>query len=236
MEIMELSDENRLTQKIREWGADIVGFAHVREVLPEELSHLPAAISIGVRLSDQIVRGIRNGPTMLYAYNVSITNSLLNEIALKTSNYLQNSDFDAVPIPAAQSSRKSKILFQHKTAATCAGIGWIGKSSLLVNPKYGPRLRLVTVLTDAPITQYGKPFREGRCGSCKRCAAVCPVGAIKDINWKRGIDVHEYFDLEKCQEYIDREGLLLDKPVCGICISACPVGLQIISTIKTAKR
>lgn len=223
---MELFDETRLKQRIREWGGDIFEFADVGEVPVTELSHLPVAVSIGVRLSDYIVRGIRNGPTMLYAYNVSNANSLLNEIALRTSNYLQNSGFDATPIPAAQSSRKSKILFQHKTAATCAGLGWIGKSSLLVNPKYGPRLRLVTVLTNAPITHFGEPVRESNCGSCTSCLGVCPVDAIKDINWKRGMDVHEYFDLEKCQEYIDKEGLLLDKPVCGICISACPVGLH----------
>ncbi|MBU7029867.1 MAG: epoxyqueuosine reductase [Theionarchaea archaeon] len=223
---MELVDENRLKQRISEWGADIVGFADLREVLPKELSHLPVAVSIGVRLSDQIIRGIKNGPTMLYAYNVSITNSLLNEIALRASNYLQNSGFDAILIPAAQSSKKSKILFQHKTAATCAGIGWIGKSSLLIHPKNGPQLRLVTVLTDAPVTHYGKPVRESRCGSCKSCVDACPVGAIKGTNWKRGVNVHEYFDLEKCQEYIDKEGLLLDKPVCGICISACHVGLH----------
>jgi len=226
MEIMEFLDENRLNQRISEWGADIFGFADLGEVQTTEFSHLPAAISIGVHLSDQIIRGIKNGPTILYAYNVSTANSLLNEIALKTSNYVQNSGFDAVPIPAAQSSRKSTIQFQHKTAATCAGLGWIGKSSLLVNPQYGPRLRLVTVLTDAPITTFGEPVRESRCGTCKSCLGVCPVGAIKDTNWKVGMDVHEYFDLERCQEYIDKEGLLLDKPVCGICISACSIGLQ----------
>ena len=222
---MELFDEDRLKQRISEWGADIVGFADLREVSPREFSHLPAAVSIGVRLSDQIVQQIKNGPTMLYAYNVSVANSLLNEIALRASNYIQNAGFDALFIPAAQSSRKSKILFQHKTAATCAGIGWIGKSALLIHPEHGPRLRLVTVLTDAPLTQYGEPVRESKCGSCKSCVDVCPVGAIKGVDWKRGINVHEYFDLKKCQKYIDTEGLLLDKPVCGICISACPVGL-----------
>ena len=226
LQSVEILDESDLQWKIREWGADVVGFANLKGILAAELSHLPSAISIGVRLSDQIVQQIKDGPTMIYAYNVSTANSLLNEIAFKVTNHLQERGFEALPIPASQSSRKSPVLFQHKTAATCAGIGWIGKCALLVHPEYGPRLRLATILTDASLTGYGEPVTESKCGACRSCLEACPAKAVRAVNWSRGKEVGEYFDLRACQEYVNAGEVLLDKPLCGICISACPVGLN----------
>lgn len=223
---MEQFNADIMKQRIHEWGADIIGFADLKDVLTEDLSHLPVGISIGVRLSDQIIKGIKNGPTMIYAYHYSITNALLNEIALKTTNYLQNFGFSAMPIPASQSSRKSKIPFQHKTAATSAGIGWIGKSSMLIHPEYGPRLRYVTVLSDVHIEHYGTPIKESKCGDCKNCVDACPVHAIKNNNWKLGMNRTEYFEYKICLDHINKVGVLLDHSICGICIAACPIGIQ----------
>ena len=64
-------------------------------------------------------------------------------------------------------------VFPHKTAATQAGLGWIGKTALFVSPRLGPRLRLATVFTDAELP-VGEPVTEGRCGSCRRCVDACP--------------------------------------------------------------
>lgn len=222
---MEQFVEETLKHKIRDWGADIIGFADLKDVTTDEISPLPVGISIGVRLSDEIIKGIIKGPTMMYAHHYSITNSLLNEIALKTTNYLQNLGFDAMPIPASQSSRKSKILFQHKTAATSAGIGWIGKNSLLIHPRFGPRVRYVTVLTNAPLNYFGTPIKESKCGDCNNCVDACPVNALKGKNWKLGMDRSEYFKYKICQNHIDEKCVLLDHPVCGTCIAACHVGL-----------
>jgi epoxyqueuosine reductase QueG len=222
---MEEFDENKLKQKIIDWGADVVGFADLKNFVSDELASVPNAISIGVRLSDQIIKGIRKGPTMIYAYNYQITNSLLNEIALKTTNYLQKLGFNALPIPASQNPRKAKVLLYHKTAATCAGLGWIGKNALLIHPEFGPRLRLVSVMTDAPITKFGKPITQSKCGKCRSCVKACVVNALKGVNWTRGMDINEYFAINKCQKQIDKNRAVLDRPVCGICISACPVGL-----------
>lgn len=223
---MKQFDENILKQKIKEWGADIVGFADLKDVLSNDLKHLSVGITIGVRLSNEIIKGIIDGPTTLYAYHYSITNDFLNEIALKTTNYLQKFGFDVLPVPTSQNTRKTKLIFPHKTAATCAGLGWIGKSNLLINPEYGPRVRYVTVLTNAEIKKFGNPIVDSSCKGCKKCVNACPVGAIIGVNWKRGMKREDLFIYEKCWEKIDKNEKNIGKPICGICITACPFGLK----------
>ncbi len=66
----------------------------------------------------------------------------------------------------------------HKAVARMAGLGWQGKSLLLINPEYGPRVRLVTILTDMPLTPDG-PVKN-RCGACLECVQACPASAIKN--------------------------------------------------------
>jgi len=62
-----------------------------------------------------------------------------------------------------------------------AGLGWQGKSLLIINPKYEPRVRYATFLTDLPLTP-DEPI-ENKCGKCKQCIKACPVGAIKNLSF-----------------------------------------------------
>ncbi|MCK9565162.1 MAG: hypothetical protein M0Q43_03825 [Methanothrix sp.] len=67
------------------------------------------------------------------------------------------------------------VVFSHKLAAHMAGLGWIGKSCLLITPEAGPRVRWASVLTDAPMKATGYAMAE-RCGECRKCVDVCPHG------------------------------------------------------------
>ncbi|MBW2340498.1 MAG: hypothetical protein JRF50_09160 [Deltaproteobacteria bacterium] len=69
-----------------------------------------------------------------------------------------------------------------KAVGRLGGLGWQSKSLLLVNPDYGPRTRLATILTDAPLNPHG-PI-ENRCGDCTKCKDACPPGAIKGASTK----------------------------------------------------
>jgi epoxyqueuosine reductase len=65
-----------------------------------------------------------------------------------------------------------------KAWAAEAGLGFIGRNSLLINPIYGSFLSLGEIILDAECDRYDEPLRGVSCGECERCVATCPVGAL----------------------------------------------------------
>jgi len=64
-----------------------------------------------------------------------------------------------------------------KRLAQLAGFGAFGKNSLIVNPDFGPWIRLGAVLTNAEM-RADKSFEEDLCGKCEDCIKACPVNAL----------------------------------------------------------
>jgi epoxyqueuosine reductase QueG len=114
--------------------------------------------------------------------------------------------------------------FPHKTAATKAGLGWIGKNALLVTNDFGCGVRLGTVLTDAPVIT-GEPVTESKCGDCTLCMDACPYNAIRGKNWYPGISRDSLLNASLCNEKREEMGVTLGyKHPCGLCLQVCPVG------------
>ena len=65
----------------------------------------------------------------------------------------------------------------HKRLAQLAGFGNYGKNALIVNPEFGPWIRLTAVLTNAEM-KTDRPFEGDLCGDCEECVKACPVGAL----------------------------------------------------------
>ena len=203
----------------RQQGAVLFGVANVGEVEDVSgevsLAGLVTGISYGYRLSDIVLEGISDCPTRTYQYHYRQVNLLLDRIGLILTSYLQGRGHRAFPVPSAQIVNWEKNLghISHRAVAKHAGLGWIGRNNLLVNPVHGARVRYCTVLTDLTLP-YDNPIEEN-CGTCMRCVEVCPGGAIG----KTQAD----FDLASCIETIDRitKKKNVGSKICGICVRAC---------------
>lgn len=65
-----------------------------------------------------------------------------------------------------------------KRWAVEAGLGFIGRNSLLVTPDYGSFVLLGELITDAEVDEYDTPFEGAGCGECRRCVDACPNSAL----------------------------------------------------------
>lgn len=65
-----------------------------------------------------------------------------------------------------------------KQLAVEAGLGWIGRQSLLVTPRHGTYVLLGELLLTDEADAYDAPFEGSRCGRCRNCIESCPTGAI----------------------------------------------------------
>lgn len=213
---------HRLRTLAQQWGASLFGVADLRTlskevflISPSILDRYPLAVAAGYHLSDAILEDIEDHPTPLYFHHYQRINILLDSIGLLLTEAIQGLGSRAVPIAASQlvDWKNQRGHLSHKHVARAAGLGWIGRNNLLVNGRYGSRIRLVTVMTDLPLVTNA-PSKED-CGSCRACLAVCPAGAIAE----RQAD----FDHHRCYEQLKvfSKTLHLRHQICGICVKAC---------------
>jgi len=226
------------TSEIKEFartsGATLVGvadLAHFRDYPtfpPDLLLPFTCAVSIAVALEDDVIDAIDQLPTIEYADHYRAVNEKLNGIAGKVVNWIKERGHKAHAVPASAFADPDRLMghISHKAVARMAGIGWQGKSLLIVTEDFGPRVRLVTVLTDMPLTPDG-PIKN-RCGECANCTEACPVGAIKCV-----LPIGEYYasrdeaiDFGACNDRTISNNAIpgIGARVCGVCVRACPWG------------
>ena len=183
---------------------------------------LPLAISLMMRLDPEVVRGIADGPTPAYADEYRRLNDLLDQAAQTLAQTIKRHGYAAEAVPATVTdARADKLRFSHKSAATQAGLGWIGKTGLFVSERFGPAVRLATVFTDLPLTA-GRPVRSSRCGTCAACVKACPAAAGRDVTWTAGMSRDQVIDVGACQRHLGAAPQEALRHLCGICIAACP--------------
>jgi len=215
-------------------GASLAGVADLKllEKLkthpPDLFKNFKYAISVAVSLPRNVFELITiENPGELYAHAYKTANILLDQITFQISEKIVEYGYNAQPIPASMIIDENNLMghVSHKAFARAAGLGWIGKNLLLISPKYGPRIRLATVLTDIPL-KSGRPI-PNQCGNCTKCIDFCPSGALKPSNFKEYPAKREdVFDAEKCYTRLKEISKLpnIGAEICGICIKVCPIG------------
>jgi ferredoxin len=86
----------------------------------------------------------------------------------------------------------------HKKIAILAGLGWIGKSNLLVTKEYGSALCLCTVLTNAPLPTENRILIMPKCGECTVCKDICPSSVIHGATWEPDMNRDLIVDVYNC--------------------------------------
>jgi epoxyqueuosine reductase len=207
-------------------GASLVGFADLKEIDTKARDGFPYGISIAIALNPQIMSAITEGPTRAYYDEYVRVNDKLDNLGHTVAVWLQENGFQAQAGPATFEEDKDNLAAKlpHKTVATRAGLGWIGKCALLVTKKYGSALRLNTVLTDAPVGA-GKAVNDSLCGHCTYCVDACPARAHTGEIWQAGMPREALYDAFKCRNMtrgLSKKSFGKEVSICGLCIVACP--------------
>jgi epoxyqueuosine reductase QueG len=216
-EFLGVADLAKADQFIREQGGvSVAGF--------------PKAVSIGIALPGSIVDQLpdRADPAVATNYRshaYEVINERLNSVASQVTNILQRKGYSALPIPASASIDEEGLhgAFSHKLAAHLAGLGWIGKCCLLVTPQVGPRVRWISILTDAPLPATGGPTEE-KCKSCTECIDICPVQAFTGRRFLAEEPRSARYDAARCSDYYKELATDAGSGVCGLCLYVCPFG------------
>lgn len=215
-----------------ESGAELVGFADMAPLkgMPagdETFLEYPSAITFAVEIPKDAVHASLKKPSEEIRSAYKMCNKKLNEIGEKVSKILIEEGYEAKYANPAQRLDPANLLgpVSQKAIALAAGLGWIGRSGLLITDKFGPRQRMAAVVTDMPVSRKAVPA-ENKCGDCTECVDKCALKILKTCDYE-GFPAcrDEVIDWEKCGKYETRligDGSVPEK-ACGRCIAVCPL-------------
>lgn len=163
-------------------------------------------------------------PSMVYQELYDTSNRVLDEIAYRLSNYISSElGYRAIFFPRdcyyniEALSGNPNAAFSHVIAGYYAGIGTIGDSHNLLTKEFGPRVRIVSILTDAP-AEPDEMLEKNLCIHCKKCLKSCPSHCFSE----NGNGVYQ-MDKNACTRYHIKIKEERHWP-CGVCADVCPVG------------
>ena len=208
------------------FGIALVGVADVdqyRRLWPDAIRDIPERFSRAIVMAYPLLRGalstIKDRPTHLYFHHYRQVNYVLDRAALTAGRVIEYFNYRALPVAASQTLDRGDMIahISHRHLAYLSGMGWRGINNLLVTHQFGSAVRLVSVLTTAPLTS-GKPLEGDPCSGCMACIRACPAKAIHETR--------EDFDLDACYVQLSefRKIPRIGQRICGVCQKVCPAG------------
>jgi epoxyqueuosine reductase len=212
-------------------GLDLIGAAAIDRFAEAPAGHHPEDILPGAKAvivgARRIPAGVLVGPGTAYHRALEVVHAQLDFAAARAALLLEDSGGRATPVPADEpyahweaDRQYGRGDLSHKHAAQAAGLGRLGKNSLLITPQFGNRVHLVSVVTDIelpfdPMLDW-EPCPKG----CKVCQKACPVGAIGENQ-----QVDQALCRLKVTERLPR-GTVIE--TCRLCRKVCPAGAKSI--------
>jgi epoxyqueuosine reductase QueG len=194
---------NELKFQLNTRGVDFIKVVDISTLSEEETRGYSVASLIGIALSHDYICCLSKENKVDYS-EFGEKEHLVGELAEWTADFIISKGYKAF----AQSDRnlihgfyevttKTTIL-PHKKIAILSGLGWIGKSNLLVTEEYGSAICMCTVLTNAPLPTENRPIIMPKCGECTVCKDLCSTSAIHGSTWEPGINRDFIVDVYKC--------------------------------------
>lgn len=140
---------------------------------------------------------------------------------------------EIIPGVNGRTSCDSGPIFERAWAKN-AGLGWIGKNAILINPKAGSFVFIGEVIIDIEL-EYDVPLEE-KCGSCTLCLKACPTNALVEPYMLDATKCITYHTVDKRMSEIPSEvSVKLDKRIyaCDVCQKVCPYNKKAESSFNT---
>ncbi len=235
------AQQTRLRERALALGATYFGVADlqpVREYVTAQggdfLAGYRRAVSMGIVLADgvvdQLYQHVSRLITRTYHHHIyGVVGAMLDRVATAVAFEIERAGYSALPVPAGRPYDDTRLagLISHKLAAHLAGHGWIGRNCLLITRAHGPRVRWITVLTDAPLTPTGAgagTTAGDECKDCTLCIDLCPARAFTGIAFDPADDVELRFHRNECRYYLRQREQAFGAGACGVCVYVCPHG------------
>ena len=223
-----MMNQQTLKKMATKLGANVCGIASVADFKKapkgfhptDVFSKAKSVVVVGKPFSRTVFIGNTNIPYTMVRNKLA---EAVDYISFELCYLIEEMGFSALPIPSAEpyehweTNRKhGKGILSLKHAAELAGMGRIGKNTLLINSDYGNRLWLGALITDIE-TEDTKPAQDRCITGCKKCLDACPVSALDGIT----------IDQKKCREVsiLGSEGGGYYY-ACNKCRAVCPFCLQ----------
>jgi len=221
-------DKSFMAEMKKKLDVELLGVASVEKSGSKELKEratalLPGAKSVvvfGKEIFKEVVavlgpsKEVGEGePGEFFGPHTDYLNGRLTKAMYDLAALLRKEGHRCFPLPGAGGpvdQRHLVALFSFKHAAELAGLGTMGRHTILINPEYGPRVRLACLLTDAEM-ESSPISRKDPCINCDACIRACPAKALQVPEKGKAYSINAF----ACRAY---RGTGL---TCTVCMKAC---------------